>query len=85
MESQPVSKQLILKLALTIIYKKEFAWILFKGSKKTSLYYLRKNWHLADKIGAISKELKNCAETNVWLDLKMKDIRGNIERMKKSE
>jgi putative GTP pyrophosphokinase len=31
----------------------------------------------------ISNELKNCAETSAWLDLKMKDIRDNIESMEK--
>ncbi|GHU72775.1 GTP pyrophosphokinase [Spirochaetia bacterium] len=38
-----------------------------------------------DKIDAITKELKNCAETSVWLDLKMQDIRDSIERLEKSE
>jgi putative GTP pyrophosphokinase len=37
-----------------------------------------------EKADNISKELKNCAETSVWLDLKMKDIRDNIERIEKS-
>ena len=39
----------------------------------------------AEKIENISKELKNCAETSVWLDLKMKDIRDKIERMGKRD
>jgi putative GTP pyrophosphokinase len=33
----------------------------------------------------ISNELKNCAETSAWLDLKMKDIRDNIESMEKTK
>jgi putative GTP pyrophosphokinase len=38
-----------------------------------------------ERASNISSELKNCAETSVWLDLKMKDIRDNIERMEKDE
>jgi putative GTP pyrophosphokinase len=37
-----------------------------------------------EKVNSISRELKNCAETSVWLDLKMKDIRDNIERIEKN-
>jgi putative GTP pyrophosphokinase len=37
-----------------------------------------------EKANSISGELKNCAETSVWLDLKMQDIRNNIERMEKA-
>jgi putative GTP pyrophosphokinase len=37
-----------------------------------------------EKRNNLSKELKNCAETSVWLDLKMKDIRDNIESMEKT-
>jgi putative GTP pyrophosphokinase len=37
-----------------------------------------------EKIDHITGELKNCAETSVWLDLKMKDIRDNIERIEKN-
>ncbi|AEF84654.1 RelA/SpoT domain protein [Treponema primitia ZAS-2] len=36
-----------------------------------------------EKANNISSELKNCAETSVWLDLKMQDIRNNIERIEK--
>jgi putative GTP pyrophosphokinase len=38
-----------------------------------------------ERAHTISNELKNCAETSAWLDLKMKDIRDNIESMEKSE
>jgi putative GTP pyrophosphokinase len=38
-----------------------------------------------ERADSISGELKNCAETSVWLDLKMKDIRDNIERIEKNE
>jgi putative GTP pyrophosphokinase len=37
-----------------------------------------------ERANNISNELKNCAETSVWLDLKMKDIRDNIESMEKT-
>ncbi|MFP3043315.1 GTP pyrophosphokinase family protein [Treponema primitia] len=37
----------------------------------------------SEKANSISGELKNCAETSVWLDLKMQDIRNNIERIGK--
>lgn len=38
-----------------------------------------------EKAHIISSELKNCAETSAWLDLKMKDIRDNIESMEKTK
>jgi putative GTP pyrophosphokinase len=38
----------------------------------------------SERANNISGELKNCAETSVWLDLKMQDIRNNIERMEKA-
>jgi putative GTP pyrophosphokinase len=36
-----------------------------------------------ERTHTVSNELKNCAETSAWLDLKMKDIRDNIENMEK--
>jgi putative GTP pyrophosphokinase len=37
-----------------------------------------------EKTEHITSELRNCAETSVWLDLKMKDIRDNIERIERN-
>jgi putative GTP pyrophosphokinase len=38
-----------------------------------------------ERVQNISHELKNCAETSAWLDLKMKDIRDNIESTERNE
>jgi putative GTP pyrophosphokinase len=38
-----------------------------------------------EKADTISDELRTCADTSVWLDLKMKDIRDNIESMEKAD